>query len=104
MDIFELTWHRGGLVVWLLFVLLLPATGQIRTYEDSISTFQKNYVNNHEVVPKEDKKYIHFYPVDKGYRVEGAFKRIKDDKGFDMNTASGKRQHYFKYGMLTFTV
>ena len=104
MNIFEMTLQRGGVVFWLLVVLLHPATGQIKTYEDSISVFQQNYVNNHEVVSKEDKKYIHFYPIDKGYRVEAAFKRIKDDKGFGMNTASGKRQHYFKYGMLTINV
>jgi uncharacterized protein (DUF1684 family) len=104
MNIFEMILQRGGVVFWLLVVLLHPATGQIETYEDSISAFQQNYVNNHEVVSKEDKKYIHFYPIDKGYRVEAAFKQIKDDKGFGMNTASGKRQHYFKYGMLTFNV
>ena len=73
-----------------------------QTYKDSLLSYQQNYINNHEVVGKDDKKFIHFYPVDESYRVTASFKKTSDSKGFDMNTASGTKQHYFRYGLLTF--
>jgi len=75
-----------------------------QTYKDSLLSYQQNYINNHEVVGKEDKKFIHFYPIDERYRVTASFKPIIDTKGFDMSTASGVKQHYFRYGLLTFSL
>ena len=76
--------------------------GQNKTYKDSLLSYQQNYINTHEVVGKDDRKYIHFYTVDESYRVTASFERINDAKGFDMNTASGMKQKYFHYGLLTF--
>ena len=73
-----------------------------QTYKDSLLSYQQNYINNHEVVGRNDKKFIHFYPVDESYHVTASFKKTSDSKGFDMNTASGTKQHYFRYGLLTF--
>ena len=75
---------------------------QDAAYKDSLIAYQRNYVNNHEVVGKEDRKYISFYSVNKKYCINASFKRIVDDRGFDMITASGERQKYFKYGLLAF--
>ena len=85
----------------ILFILCFQNISA-QTYKDSLHSFQQNYINNHEVVGKDDKKFIHFYPIDESYRVTASFKKTSDSKGFDMNTASGTRQHYFHYGLLTF--
>ncbi|HEY5407444.1 MAG TPA: DUF1684 domain-containing protein [Ginsengibacter sp.] len=86
---------------FILFLLFFQNTSA-QTYKDSLLSYQQNYINNHEVVGKDDKKFIHFYPVDENYRVTASLKKITDAKGFDMNTASGMKQHYFRYGLLTF--
>ena len=44
------------------------------SYEDSMKTFLKNYVQNHEVVKGQNKSNMQFYPVDKAYRVLASFK------------------------------
>ncbi|MGH2646643.1 MAG: DUF1684 domain-containing protein [Ginsengibacter sp.] len=88
-------------LIMILFILCFQNTSA-QIYKDSLLSYQQNYINNHEVVGKDDKKYIHFYPVDESYRVTATFKKKDDAKGFDMITASGKKQLYFRYGLLTF--
>lgn len=87
----------------ILFILCFQNVSA-QTYKDSLLSFQQDYVNHHEVVGKDDKKFIHFYPVDESYRVMASFKKTTDIKGFDMSTASGMKQHYFRYGILTFKI
>ena len=91
---------RFLLIVIILFFQNISA--QNKSYNDSLISYQKNYIHNHEVVGKDDRKYIHFYTIDAHYRVTASFERIYDGKGFDMNTASGMKQKYFHYGLLTF--
>jgi len=94
------------MIRFLFFVLVIllyqPASAQKKSYTDSILAYQKNYINTHEVVSKQDRKYLHFYPVDKSYRIAAVFKRINDTIGFDMNTSSGMKKKHFIYGLLTF--
>ena len=93
-----------------IFLLILIISGfishygiaQKKTYKDSILAWQKNYITTHEVVLKDDKKFLHFYPADKNYRVVASFKKIIDTIGFDMNTSSGMKKKHFIYGLLTF--
>jgi len=80
------------------------ASAQNKAYKDSLFSFRQSYVNTHEVVGKDDRKYIQFYPVDESLRVMASIERINDIKGFDMSTASGVKQKYFRYGLLTFKV
>ena len=95
--------RKGAYFVFILLILFFQnVSAQNKTYNDSLLLFQQNYINTHEVVGKDDKKYIHFYPVDESYCVTASFKKINDAKGFDMNTASGMRQKYFQFGLLTF--
>jgi uncharacterized protein len=94
---------RGFGTLSLLSVLIFQnISAQNNAYKDSLNAYQQNYIDNHEVVGKDDKKFIHFYPVDKSYRVTASFKKINDAEGFYMNTASGMKQKYFHYGLLTF--
>lgn len=89
---------------WLIFFTLLTSCiyAQEKTYKDSIIEHEQNYINTHEVVGKDDRRYIHFYEPDKSYRVIASFEKIKDRKGFEMNTSSGMKKHYFIYGLLSF--
>jgi len=77
---------------------------QRSSYIDSLRAYQKSYVETHEVVGKEDKKFIRFYEVDEHFRVTATFERIVDNIGFDMNTSSGKKSIYYKYGKVTFRI
>ena len=89
--------------IFIVFISLLQtASAQKKTYRDSILAWQQKYINTHEVVLKNDRKFLHFYPVDESYRVVASFKRIIDEKGFDMNTSSGIKKKHFIYGLLTF--
>ena len=96
--------RRTVFVFVLTFSLYQNIKAQPSAYTNSILAYQNNYINNHEVVGKDDRKYISFYPVDKSFRVTAYFKKNNDEKGFDMKTASGMKQKYFKYGLLTFTL
>jgi len=86
----------------LLSLLPLISFAQKKSYNDSLIAYQQNYISTHEVVGKEDKKYIQFYDIDKSFCVLASFKKIDDKEGFDMNTSSGMKKKYFKYGLLTF--
>ena len=85
-----------------LISLLQGAYAQKETYDDSILAYRQNYINTHEVVLKDDRKFLNFYPADDRYRVIASFKRIVDNTGFDMNTSSGMKKKHFIYGLLTF--
>ena len=89
------------ILLFLVFISLI-SFAQKKSYKDSLIEYQQNYVATHEVVGKEDKKYIQFYDIDKNFRVTASFKKIDDKEGFDMNTSSGMKKKYFKYGLLTF--
>lgn len=91
-----------AIVVNLLLVSCV--SGQKRDYADSILAYQKDYVDSHEVVGTADKQYIHFYEVGEKFKINATFQRIVDKKGFDMNTSSGMKKHYFLYGLLGFQI
>lgn len=92
----------AALIIFFLFSQSIIA--QDKTYKDSILAFQANYVDKHEVVGKDDKKYIQFYDVDENYRVKASFERIIDTKGFNMGTSTGLKRKHYKYGLLTFKI
>lgn len=95
--------HKKFRFLFIIIILFFQNTSaQNKSYNDSLISYQQNYINTHEVVGKDDRKYIHFYPIDESYCVTASFDRINDAKGFDMNTASGMKQKYFHYGLLTF--
>jgi uncharacterized protein (DUF1684 family) len=94
--------------VYLLFIsFMLFAQGinaQNKTYDDSIISYQQHYVDTHEVVTKDDRKFIQFYDINEHYVVTAYFKKIEDKTGFEMNTSSGMKKKYFQYGIVTFNL
>ncbi len=73
-------------------------------YVEQIKAYQKNYVANHEVVEKMNKKHFHFFPINSNYHVSSHFERIMDTIGFTMTTSAKTTSHYYKYGRLDFMV
>jgi Uncharacterized conserved protein len=94
---------KNLLLIFPLFIsLFLNTSAQKKTYKDSIVAYRQNYINTHEVVLNNDRKFLRFFPIDVSYRVVASFKRIIDTSGFDMNTSSGMKKKHFIYGLLTF--
>lgn len=86
-----------------LFGLAGTSFGQ-NTYRDSIRAFIRNYVDKHEVVKGDDKKYLSFYPVNKDYRVIAAFEPVKNGKWFTMETSGRSKQTFRVYGVIRFAI
>ena len=71
---------------------------------DSINAYQKNYINTHEVVKGEDRKYLHFFAPDETYKVLASFEKINDVQGFSMPTSTKVMQQYYRYGKVSFKI
>lgn len=80
------------------------ASAQKDFYAESIKAYQEKYVDSHEVVKKDDKKYFRFFPVNKTYNVNCRFEKLTDTMGFTMKTSANTLKYYFKYGKLSFTI
>ncbi|MDN3654172.1 DUF1684 domain-containing protein [Ferruginibacter paludis] len=73
-------------------------------YIDTIKAFQKNYIDTHEVVKGEDRKYLQFFAPDETYKVLASFEKLNDVQGFSMPTSTKAMQQYYKYGRITFKI
>lgn len=88
----------------LLLSISLNSFSQAKWNEDSIKAFQLKYVKEHEVVKGEDKKFIHFFPVNKDYAVTAKFTKTDDSKWFTMETSGTIKQMYRVYGTAQFKI
>jgi uncharacterized protein (DUF1684 family) len=94
---------KKKLFTFILIAVTVASTAQ-QTYKDSLNAFIKKYVDEHEVVTGDDKKYMSFFPVNKNYRVEARFERVKNGSWFLMETSGSKKQVYRVYGTISFTI
>ena len=85
-------------------IVNFSTVAQKTSYSDSLKSFQKNYIQTHEVVKKSEWKYFKFFPVAEKYRVLAAFEKINDTSGFIMKTSGKVSKKYFRYGMISFTI
>lgn len=92
------------LISLLVFGKISFAQNNTSVYSDSINAYQKNYINTHEVVKGEDRKYLHFFAPDSTCKVLAAFEKINDVKGFSMPTSTKVMQQYYKYGKISFKI
>ena len=92
------------LISLLVFGKISFAQNTTSAYGDSINAYQKNYINTHEVVKGEDRKYLHFFAPDSTYKVLAAFEKIIDVKGFSMPTSTKVMQQYYKFGKISFKI
>ena len=88
----------------LLFITSSSVAQKNAKYISYIKDFQKQYVAEHEVVKKADKKYFRFFPVNSKYNVTCSFQKIMDTIGFTMKTSAGTTKQYYKYGQIWFNI
>ena len=58
------------------FLFYPKGNAQNKAYKDSLLAYQENYINTHESLGKEDKKFIHFYDIVESYRAISSFKKL----------------------------
>ena len=82
------------------------AIAQQENYAAAIASYQKKYVDSHEVVKGRDRRLISFYPVDAGYNVTARFEKNMDTTTIAMKTSgtSIPVKNFTRYGKLFFKI
>ena len=75
-----------------------------KTYKDSIETYFKKYVTEHEVVTGKDKEFMSFFPVNEKYRIVCRFERTVNSPWFKMESSGPIKKNYRVYGIIHFTI
>ncbi|MFL5774345.1 MAG: DUF1684 domain-containing protein [Flavisolibacter sp.] len=88
----------------LIFAFSLTELNAQSSYKDSITTFVKSYVSQHEVVKGNDRKYLHFYSPDPRYRVTARFEKKENGSWFQIPTSGKIKKTYRVFGVLHFTI
>jgi uncharacterized protein (DUF1684 family) len=89
------------IVIGLLFVHISSAQ---ESYKDSIESYLKKYVQEHEVVTGKDKELISFFPVNEKYRMTCQFERNMNSPWFRMESSGPIKKNYRVYGTIHFTI
>lgn len=96
---------KRTLLLFGLSIFCIALKAQVdKRYIDSIKSYQKEYVDSHEVVKGKDRKYFRFFPISQTNRVTCRFEKINDSIGFTMKTSAGTEKPFFRYGRLYFTL
>lgn len=93
---------RDLLLLLLFFSVQLNA--QKKSYTDHIKSYQKQYVDSHEVVKGRDRSYFRFFKPNVQYRVNARFIKLNDTIGFLIKTSGKRTPRYFRYGTLHFKI
>ena len=88
----------------ILFILPLFCSAHITSYEDSVNSFIKKYVDGHEIVKGNDKMKMQFYPVNKQYRLAATFERKDNSEWFLMATSGLIKKEYRVFGTVSFLI
>ena len=91
-------------IFFFVLAFCLQSSYAQKKYIAETEAYQKNYADTHEVVKGKDKKYFSFFAIDSNYRVNAVFEKITDTIGFTMKTSGNGKDHYFKYGKISFTI
>jgi uncharacterized protein (DUF1684 family) len=77
---------------------------QNKSYKDSVESYFKKYVKEHEVVAGKDKELISFFSVDEKYRINCRFERIINSPWFRMESSGPIKKNYRVYGTIHFKI
>ena len=77
---------------------------QNKTYKDSIESYFKKYVKEHEVVTGKDKELMSFFPVNEKFRINCRFERTMNSPWFRMESSGQIKKNYRVYGIIHFTI
>jgi len=75
-----------------------------KSYKDSIASYFKKYVKEHEVVAGKDKEFMSFFPVNEKYRMTCRFERTMNSPWFRMESSGPIKKNYRVYGVIHFTI
>jgi len=75
-----------------------------KSYKDSIETYFKKYVKEHEVVTGKDKELMSFFPVNEKYTMTCQFERTMNSPWFRMESSGPIKKNYRVYGTIHFTI
>jgi uncharacterized protein (DUF1684 family) len=102
---FTLIVMKHSILLTLLTMSSIILIAQKQTsYTDSLKAFQRDYVQNHEIVEGKDKEFFRFFPIDSNYCVICKFEKVNDKVGFLMKTSGTIQNRYFIYGKISFTI
>jgi len=93
-------------IFWILisFLFVNITLAQDKTYKDSIESYFKKYVKEHEVVTGKDKELMSFFPVNEKYRINCKFERTVNSPWFRMESSGQIKRNYRVYGIIHFTI
>ena len=91
------------LLIFFSFLLTSFSFAQ-KSYIDSIETYLKKYVKEHEIVSGKDKEFISFFPVNEKYRMTCRFERTMNSPWFRMESSGPIKKNYRVYGIIHFTI
>ena len=93
-------------IFWILisFLFVNITLAQDKTYKDSIESYFKKYVKEHEVVTGKDKELMSFFPVNEKYRINCKFERTINSPWFRMESSGQIKRNYRVYGIIHFTI
>lgn len=88
----------------LFFIVLYSAVSwsQTKSYADSLKLYIDNYINTHQVVKGDDRKYLQFFPINEKYRIQTQFEKASNSPWFMMETSGPIRKSYRVYGKIHF--
>ncbi len=92
------------IIFCIAFAIQVQAQNANQAYIDSLKDFRNHYIESHEIVKKDNKQFLQFFPIDPAYNVTCKFERIENDKWFSMSTSGKSKQIYRRYGKLTFSI
>ena len=87
-----------------LSLLLTSFSFAQKSYKDSIETYFKKYVKEHEVVTGKDKELMSFFPVNEKYRMTCRFERTLNSPWFRMESSGPIKKNYRVYGVIHFAI
>ena len=82
----------------------LFCVAQRNDYRDSIQRYIHHYIEHHDVVTGDDKKYLRFFVPDSSYNIKAKFKKINDGAWFSLETSGPIKKTFRVYGIAEFSV
>ena len=77
---------------------------QKNVYRDSIQNYIHNYVEQHDVISGDDKKYFRFFEPDSTYNIRATFQKTNNGPWFSMETSGPIKKTFREYGVAAFSI
>ena len=95
---------RTRIILFIAAVVFSNISFAQKSYKDSIDSYLKKYVKEHEVVTGKDKELMSFFPVDEKYRITCRFERTPNSQWFRMESSGQIKRNYRTYVIIHFKI